>query len=115
AITGLLDAHRLVSIVGTGGVGKTALAARLGEVQRGRNRRAVHQVELVALTDHHQVIPALVRALQVPVSQAPALEAVQAALRGAPRLLVLDNCEHLLPGIAAVIAGLMAEAPELSV
>ena len=77
-LTALLDAHRLVSIVGAGGVGKTALASRLGELQRGRNRQAVHQVGLVALTDWHQVIPALVRTLQLPVSRAPAIDAVHA-------------------------------------
>jgi len=115
ALTALLDAHRLVSIVGTAGVGKTALASRLGGLQRGRDGLAVHQIELSALTDCHQVVPALVRALQLSVSRAPAIDAVRAALRGAPHLLVMDNCEHLLPAIAEVIAGLMAEAPALTI
>jgi non-specific serine/threonine protein kinase len=115
ALAALMDDHRLVSIVGSGGVGKTALATRLAEMRRGADRQTVHQVELVALTDCHQVIPALMQALQLPAAQAPAIETLQAALRGAPHLLVLDNCEHLLPGIAAVIAGLMAQAPGLRI
>jgi predicted ATPase/DNA-binding CsgD family transcriptional regulator len=114
-LSALLESRRLVSIVGTGGVGKTALASRLAQSERERARQAVHQVELVALTDCKQVVPALVRALQLPVSRAPENEAVHAALRAAPHLLVLDNCEHLLPGIADVIATLVAETSELTI
>jgi predicted ATPase/DNA-binding CsgD family transcriptional regulator len=114
ALSGLLGAHRLVTIVGTGGVGKTALASRLRETERGGNRR-VHQLELAPLTDSDQLIPALVRALELPVSRASAIEVVHGALRSAPHLLVLDNCEHLLPGVADLIRGLMAAAPDLGV
>ena len=115
AVAALLEAHRLVSIVGSGGVGKTALATGLAAAQRASGRRAVYQIELAALTDCEQVIPALARGLQLPVSHAPAIEAVHASLRAAPHLLLLDNCEHLLPGIAEVVARLMDEASALAV
>src|SRR5688572_1829176 len=88
ALSALLDEHRLVSLVWPGGVRKTARASRLTERRRGTARHEVRQVELAALTDSQQVIPAVVRALGLPVSRAPELEVVQAALHGAPHLLV---------------------------
>ena len=115
ALAALVGEHRLVTIAGPGGVGKTVLAARLGDMQRDGGHRAVHQVELAALTDSDQVIAALVRALELPVSQASATDVVHAALRVGPHLLVLDNCEHLLPGVADVIGELLAAAPGLNV
>jgi predicted ATPase/DNA-binding CsgD family transcriptional regulator len=114
ALSALLDAHRLVAIVGTAGVGKTALASRLRETGCAADRR-VHQVELAPLTDSDQVVPALVRALELAVSRTSAIEVVQEALRSGPHLLVLDNCEHLLPGVAALIHDLLEAAPDLVV
>ena len=115
ALAALLAAHRLVTVVGSGGVGKTALASGLRDTRSAGDGPKVHQVELAALTDSDQVVPALVRALGLPVSRASAIEAVLAALRDGRHLLVLDNCEHLLPGVAAVIAELLAAAPDLGV
>src|SRR5262245_13249889 len=115
ALSALLAAHPLVTIVGPAGVGKTALASRMREIEARGARRAVHPVELAALSDSDQVVPALVRVLQLPVSRASALEVVQAALRDGPHLLVLDNCEHLLPAVADVVSALMAGAPDLGV
>lgn len=115
SLSALLDAHRLVTIAGPGGVGKTALATRLRETCPSAKRASVRQIELVALTDADQVMPALVRALELPVSKLSPRDVALEALRRKPHLLVFDNCEHLLPSLADVVAELLTEVEELSI
>ena len=115
AVAGLLGAHRLVSIVGAGGVGKTALAETLASELRAEFGDAVFKVELVPLTHSQQLMPALVTALHASVGSAPAQEVVVNALSASPHLLVLDNCEHLLPGVAEIVCDLLASVSQLHV
>lgn len=115
ALANLLGANCLVSIVGPGGVGKTALANTLASNLSSRFGHAVHKVELVTLTDNRQLMPALVTALQVSVAAASPREAVVRALVDAQHLLVLDNCEHLLVGVAEMVSDLLATLPQLHI
>ncbi len=115
ALTALLGAHRLVSIVGPGGVGKTALANVLASELSGRFGHAVCKIELVPFTHRRQLMPALVTALKVAVGAASPREVVIKALADGPYLLVLDNCEHLLPGVAEMVTDLLAALPMLHI
>ncbi len=114
-LTAMLESNRLISIVGTGGVGKTALVSQLQDEERIRDRFAVLQIELFAFTDAHQLMPALVGALRLPVSKDQARDTVVAALKAEPHLLVLDNCEHLLPEVADIISDLLKEVAALCI
>jgi non-specific serine/threonine protein kinase len=97
----LLARTRLLTIVGTGGMGKTRLALEFAAKENGRYRDGVCLVELAALTDPVLVPRAASSALGLQdIGTRPAAEAVAEYLRGREVLLVLDNCEHLIHACA---------------
>ncbi|GAA3830941.1 ATP-binding protein [Nocardioides panacisoli] len=119
----LLREHRVVSILGPGGLGKTRLA---NLVAAGAEQPVVHVVELVGVTDPDDLVSEVGSVLGVRDSVADRRVLTQAQLRDvrsriahqldvAPTLLVLDNCEHLVEAVADLVAFLVASAPRLRV
>ncbi len=108
----LVDAHRLVSIVGAGGIGKTALALAVAASLRERFPDGAWWIELAALTDGSLVAATVARTVGVGLApDRPAAEALATALADSRLLLALDNCEHLLDAIAPVVEALVNRAP----
>ncbi|MGZ5768703.1 MAG: ATP-binding protein, partial [Caldimonas sp.] len=104
-------AHRLVSLVGTGGIGETVLAQVAAERLRDSFEGGAWLVELAAVSRAPQVVPAVAGVLQVPIGEDASASALAERLRGAPLLLVLDNCEHLLDPVAELGRALHERAP----
>lgn len=102
-----LDAHRLVTVVGPGGVGKTRLVTEAARVWEDEGR-PVHVVELDAITSEAQVASLICDVLGVRAQADVDLTALVAQeLRGSSPVLVLDNFEHV--GGAAIEVGRLLE------
>jgi predicted ATPase/DNA-binding CsgD family transcriptional regulator len=116
ALAGALGAHRLVTAVGPGGVGKTRLALRVVADVAGRFADGAWFVDLVPVTDPSMIAPAIAAALGLGEHQGrSAEETVLGWLAVRETLLVLDNCEHLLDEVVVLLERLLAGGPRLSV
>jgi predicted ATPase len=110
AVRRLLRTERLVTIAGSGGVGKTSLAADLAR----RHDDDTHWVALSPLNDPDDLPRALAAALGLQSARGDVLDACAHLLAAGPRLLVLDNCEHVLDRVRDVVSRLMHACPTIT-
>ena len=111
-----LRAHRLVTLTGPGGVGKTRLALQAAADALERYPDGVWLAELGALADPALVPQAVAAAVGVREEpDRPLLATLTAALRPKRLLLVLDNCEHLLDACARLAEALLRAGPGVRV
>ena len=105
-----LTAHRLVTLTGVGGVGKTRLALEVAARLVDDFPDGVWFFELAAVTDPAAVPDAVSAVLGITQQPAKTVsESVAAALEGRVRLLVFDNCEHVLDAVADLVDAILAQ------
>jgi predicted ATPase/class 3 adenylate cyclase len=111
-----LDAARVVTLTGVGGVGKTRLALQVAAELLPRFRDGVWLVELAAAVEAGALVEVIATTLDVPERPSQSRSASLADFLRAKRLLlVLDNCEHLLDAVAGYVEEVVSASPNVVV
>jgi predicted ATPase/class 3 adenylate cyclase len=115
-VEALLGRHRLVTLIGTGGTGKTRLMLEAAGNLVDRFGDGVWLAELAALGDPSQIAPEIARAVGAPdVPGVPISAVLTQFLADKDLLLLVDNAEHLVDGVAGLAGPLLAAAPRLRI
>ncbi|MET7847180.1 BTAD domain-containing putative transcriptional regulator [Streptomyces avermitilis] len=114
AVSGLLREARVVTVVGPGGLGKTRLSHA---VSRAAAQPVVHFVTLAGVLADDDVAGEVASAVGAGEGRfgGDAVGGIVAALGAGPALLVLDNCEQVIPGAADLVQALVSRSKELRV
>ena len=115
-VTALVTSHRLVTLTGAGGIGKTRLALEVARGLLPSFADGVGLAELGPLIDPQLVPVTVASALRLtPVSGPVSVESVGATLAGRQVLVVLDNCEHLIEAAAHMAEAMLRASPGVCV
>jgi predicted ATPase/class 3 adenylate cyclase len=115
-VANLLSTARLVTLTGTGGIGKTRLSRQVAAAIAERFPDGVWMVELAAVSDAANlasVVAAAVRLRMEP--DQPPIDALVEWCRGKRALVLLDNCEHLIAECAELVHQLLSQSEHLRV
>jgi len=112
----LVAEHRLVTLTGPGGIGKTRLALEVGRIVAEEIPGGVWLVELAAVAEDAQVARTVAQALGVQENAGqPLVDALAEHLRAPARLVILDNCEQVREACGRLVAALLARCEALHV
>jgi DNA-binding winged helix-turn-helix (wHTH) protein len=111
-----LDRAPVVTLTGTGGVGKTSLAIEVAHQAAFQFDEIVSFVELAPLSTKEAVLRAIMESCGLPVeSGSVTVPSLAAALSETPRLLLLDSAEHIVSSVAEIVEPLLSQNDALRV
>ena len=107
----LLRITRLLTITGFGGCGKTRLAIKSAEAAADSFTDGTWFVDLEPVADQNMVVSAIGRAFQLREAGANVADTLVRQIGQSRLLIILDNCEHILSGVVAIVDELLTRCP----
>jgi predicted ATPase/DNA-binding winged helix-turn-helix (wHTH) protein len=114
-IIGQLQRQRLLTLAGSGGIGKTTVAVAVGQALVPKFDDGVRFIELTPLVDPSLVASSIASVLGLPVRSEEPMPVLLAFLRSKRMLLILDNCEHVIGAVARLATEILAAAPSVHI
>jgi predicted ATPase/class 3 adenylate cyclase len=115
-VAAALRSHRLVTLTGVGGVGKTRLGLQVAAELSGEFPDGIWSIELAEIGDPDAVSSAVAAELGVvPSGETPLVSTIAESFGGRRALLVLDNCEHVLDVVADLAQATLAAGQEVKI
>jgi len=115
-VTKLIASHRMVTLTGSGGAGKTRLSLQIGNACLGHFSKGVWIAELATISDPSLVSQTLLSIFNLRGdSHRDPVDSLTKHLRSKELLLILDNCEHLIDTCAQVSGSLLQACPKLKI
>jgi predicted ATPase/DNA-binding XRE family transcriptional regulator len=115
-LVSLLAKHRLVTVTGSGGIGKTRLALEVATQLLQSRGDEIWVIDLASLRDGALVASKIAETMKISFDgSAEPARAVAQMLRGREALLVLDNCEHLITAVASVARAILQSCDTVTI
>ena len=112
----LLEGSRMITLTGTGGIGKTRLALHLAERVLRRFPDGVRFIDLSEASTHEQALRAVAAGLNAAQDDSTSLmDGIITALRTQHLLLLLDTCEHAVGPMSALCQAVLRDCPRVRV
>jgi predicted ATPase/DNA-binding CsgD family transcriptional regulator len=115
ALVDLVGRHRVVSIVGAGGCGKTRLAIELALEVMGRFRHGICWIDLAPVVDAAAIVDVTASASGLRSAVDVTVERIAAHVGQRSMLLLFDNCEHVVDDVAHLIASISMTCPAVHI
>jgi len=110
-----LSLYRFMTVVGPGGIGKTAVAVTVGHRRSQDFGGRVFFVDFGPLRDSSHIATTIASALGLTISAEDPTPALLTFLKSGPALLIFDSCEHVLDALAPLVERIVRDAPQLRV
>lgn len=115
-VKALLNDHRLVTLVGSGGVGKTRLAVQVGSELLEGNSDGVWFMDFAPIADPELVSSVIAQTLGMSQQQDRRVDdAIPLWLERKQLLLIFDNCEHVIDAVAPIAAAILRTARDVRI